>query len=74
MLGKFCRLVDLIGTLTFTGRYLFRAGGSLPVCFSYFSEFQPKEKRGAMISALATSWMAGNIFAAGKFCYYLVTF
>ncbi|CAK8681280.1 unnamed protein product [Clavelina lepadiformis] len=41
------------------------AGGSLPVCFSYFSEFQPNNKRGAMISALATSWMAGNLIAAG---------
>lgn len=41
------------------------AGGSLPVCFSYFSEFQPSKYRGAMISGLATSWMAGNMIAAG---------
>uniref|UniRef100_F6ZE72 Major facilitator superfamily (MFS) profile domain-containing protein n=2 Tax=Ciona intestinalis TaxID=7719 RepID=F6ZE72_CIOIN len=41
------------------------AGGSLPVCFSYFSEFQPRDKRGMMISALATSWMVGNVIAAG---------
>ncbi|XP_072528481.1 synaptic vesicle glycoprotein 2B isoform X2 [Salminus brasiliensis] len=40
-------------------------GGSIPVIFSYFSEFQPKQHRGAMISALATFWMAGNILAAG---------
>ncbi|XP_043933745.1 synaptic vesicle glycoprotein 2C-like [Protopterus annectens] len=40
-------------------------GGSMPVIFSYFSEFQPRKKRGAMISALATFWMAGNILAAG---------
>ncbi|XP_036432452.1 synaptic vesicle glycoprotein 2C [Colossoma macropomum] len=40
-------------------------GGSIPVIFSYFSEFQPKLHRGAMISALATFWMAGNILAAG---------
>lgn len=40
-------------------------GGSIPVIFSYFSEFQPCRKRGAMISALATFWMAGNILAAG---------
>ncbi|KAL7857713.1 hypothetical protein AOLI_G00178150 [Acnodon oligacanthus] len=40
-------------------------GGSIPVIFSYFSEFQPKLRRGAMISALATFWMAGNILAAG---------
>ncbi|XP_076863063.1 synaptic vesicle glycoprotein 2B [Brachyhypopomus gauderio] len=40
-------------------------GGSIPVIFSYFSEFQPRKRRGAMISALATFWMAGNILAAG---------
>ncbi|KAM6970146.1 synaptic vesicle glycoprotein 2C [Aplochiton taeniatus] len=40
-------------------------GGSIPVIFSYFSEFQPRLKRGAMISSLATFWMAGNILAAG---------
>ncbi|XP_008292775.1 synaptic vesicle glycoprotein 2B [Stegastes partitus] len=40
-------------------------GGSIPVIFSYFSEFMPRLKRGAMISALATFWMAGNILAAG---------
>uniref|UniRef100_A0A3B4Z1G9 Synaptic vesicle glycoprotein 2B-like n=1 Tax=Stegastes partitus TaxID=144197 RepID=A0A3B4Z1G9_9TELE len=39
-------------------------GGSIPVIFSYFSEFMPRLKRGAMISALATFWMAGNILAA----------
>ncbi|XP_004570326.2 synaptic vesicle glycoprotein 2C [Maylandia zebra] len=40
-------------------------GGSLPVIFSYFSEFMPRLRRGAMISCLATFWMAGNILAAG---------
>ncbi|KAK2842608.1 hypothetical protein Q5P01_012808 [Channa striata] len=40
-------------------------GGSIPVIFSYFSEFMPRLRRGAMISALATFWMAGNIIAAG---------
>ncbi|XP_078056311.1 synaptic vesicle glycoprotein 2C isoform X2 [Mustelus asterias] len=40
-------------------------GGSIPVIFSYFSEFQPRNKRGRMVSALATFWMAGNILAAG---------
>ncbi|KAL2098594.1 hypothetical protein ACEWY4_005074 [Coilia grayii] len=43
----------------------FGVGGSIPVIFSYFSEFQPRLRRGAMISALATFWMAGNILAAG---------
>ncbi|XP_058501371.1 synaptic vesicle glycoprotein 2B [Solea solea] len=40
-------------------------GGSIPVVFSYFSEFMPRRRRGTMISALATFWMAGNILAAG---------
>ncbi|KAJ3596484.1 hypothetical protein NHX12_002891 [Muraenolepis orangiensis] len=40
-------------------------GGSIPVIFSYFSEFLPRRRRGAMISCLATFWMAGNILAAG---------
>jgi len=39
-------------------------GGSLPVVFAYFTEFQPKERRGSMISLLATFWMSGNIIAA----------
>ncbi|XP_033741474.1 synaptic vesicle glycoprotein 2C-like isoform X1 [Pecten maximus] len=40
-------------------------GGSIPVIFSYFTEFQPKDRRGTMISVLATFWMFGNIIAAG---------
>lgn len=44
---------------------LCRVGGSIPVVFSYFSEFMPRLRRGAMISALATFWMGGNILAAG---------
>lgn len=40
-------------------------GGSVPVIFSYFSEFMPRLRRGAMISCLATFWMGGNIVAAG---------
>lgn len=44
----------------------YRVGGSIPVIFSYYTEFLPKYRRGAMISALATFWMGGNIIAAGK--------
>lgn len=40
--------------------------------FSYFTEFQPKDRRGKMISALATFWMFGNIIAAGKNTEYYV--
>lgn len=49
-----------------------RVGGSIPVIFSYFTEFQPKDRRGKMISALATFWMFGNIIAAGKNTEYYV--
>ncbi|XP_074643760.1 synaptic vesicle glycoprotein 2C-like isoform X2 [Tubulanus polymorphus] len=40
-------------------------GGSLPVVFSYFVEFQPKSRRGSMVSALATFWMSGSMIAPG---------
>ncbi|XP_052236905.1 synaptic vesicle glycoprotein 2C-like isoform X1 [Dreissena polymorpha] len=40
-------------------------GGSIPVIFSYYTEFLPKFRRGTMISALATFWMMGNIIASG---------
>ncbi|XP_022107882.1 synaptic vesicle glycoprotein 2C-like isoform X2 [Acanthaster planci] len=39
-------------------------GGSIPVIFSYCGEFQPRQKRGMMISVVAMFWMAGNIVAA----------
>ena len=42
-----------------------RVGGSMPVIFAYYTEFQPKDRRGSMISLLATFWMSGNIIAAG---------
>lgn len=40
------------------------AGGSLPVCFTYFGEFQQAKKRGAMICGLAMCWMLGNLLSA----------
>nr|XP_054752323.1 synaptic vesicle glycoprotein 2B-like [Lytechinus pictus] len=39
-------------------------GGSIPVIFSYFGEFQPNNHRGKMISGLSTFWMGGNILTA----------
>ncbi|XP_071479724.1 synaptic vesicle glycoprotein 2C-like [Diadema antillarum] len=39
-------------------------GGSMPVIFTYFSEFQMDKNRGAMVSALSTFWMLGNILTA----------
>ncbi|KAL9881239.1 synaptic vesicle glycoprotein 2C isoform 2-T6 [Glossina fuscipes fuscipes] len=40
-------------------------GGSGPVIWSYFAEFQPKAKRGCMLSFMAAFWTFGNLFVAG---------
>lgn len=40
-------------------------GGSGPVIWSYFAEFQPKAKRGSMLSFMAAFWTIGNLFVAG---------
>ncbi|XP_017054944.1 synaptic vesicle glycoprotein 2B [Drosophila ficusphila] len=39
-------------------------GGSGPVIWSYFAEFQPKAKRGSMLSFMAAFWTFGNLFVA----------
>jgi len=39
-------------------------GGSIPVVWTYFGEFQPANKRGMMLSLLATFWMVGNVSVA----------
>lgn len=36
-------------------------GGSVPIVWSYFAEFIPKNIRGRMICLLASSWMVGNL-------------
>ncbi|EDV21361.1 uncharacterized protein TRIADDRAFT_36521, partial [Trichoplax adhaerens] len=50
----FCRFMSGLGV-----------GGSMPVVFSYFTEFQPRSHRGSMITILACFWMLGTIIAAG---------
>lgn len=45
--------------------FSYRLGGSGPVIFSYFAEFQPKSKRGSMLSFMAAFWTLGNLFVAG---------
>ncbi|TRY68645.1 hypothetical protein TCAL_07687 [Tigriopus californicus] len=40
-------------------------GGSIPIVWSYFAEFQPKSRRGGMLSFLAAFWMVGNVVVAG---------
>jgi len=39
-------------------------GGSIPVVWSYFGEFQPSHRRGAALSVLASFWMVGNVTVA----------
>ncbi|KAK7605429.1 hypothetical protein V9T40_007287 [Parthenolecanium corni] len=50
-----------------------RLGGSGPVIWSYFAEFQPKQKRGSMLSSMAAFWTLGNLFVAsgGLMCLFL---
>lgn len=43
-----------------------RLGGSGPVIWSYFAEFQPKNKRGSMLSSMAAFWTLGNLFVASE--------
>eukprot|EP00092_Neocalanus_flemingeri_P039522 GFUD01043036.1.p1 GENE.GFUD01043036.1~~GFUD01043036.1.p1 ORF type:complete len:573 (+),score=163.98 GFUD01043036.1:56-1774(+) len=40
-------------------------GGSIPVVWTYYGEFQPSSRRGAALSVLASFWMVGNITVAG---------
>ena len=40
-------------------------GGSIPVVWSYYAEFQPSSRRGAALSVLASFWMVGNLTVAG---------
>ncbi|XP_076868700.1 synaptic vesicle glycoprotein 2A isoform X1 [Brachyhypopomus gauderio] len=49
----FCRLLSGVGI-----------GGSIPIVFSYYSEFLAQEKRGEHLSWLCMFWMIGGIYAA----------
>jgi len=40
-------------------------GGSIPVVWTYFGEFQPSDRRGGACSVLAAFWMVGNVSVAG---------
>eukprot|EP00038_Savillea_parva_P006783 m.165807 g.165807 ORF g.165807 m.165807 type:complete len:550 (-) comp12608_c0_seq1:198-1847(-) len=39
-------------------------GGSIPILFSFFSEFTPAAQRGKAVTVLAASWMVGAIVVA----------
>uniref|UniRef100_A0A674P9T5 Synaptic vesicle glycoprotein 2A n=1 Tax=Takifugu rubripes TaxID=31033 RepID=A0A674P9T5_TAKRU len=49
----FCRLLSGVGI-----------GGSIPIVFSYYSEFLAQEKRGEHLSWLCMFWMMGGIYAS----------
>uniref|UniRef100_A0A669DQQ9 Synaptic vesicle glycoprotein 2A n=1 Tax=Oreochromis niloticus TaxID=8128 RepID=A0A669DQQ9_ORENI len=49
----FCRLISGVGI-----------GGSIPIVFSYYSEFLAQEKRGEHLSWLCMFWMIGGIYAS----------
>lgn len=51
-----------------------RLGGSGPVIWSYFAEFQPKHKRGSMLSFMAAFWTLGNLFVACKNSYLTIIY
>ena len=51
----------------------FSVGGSVPVLLAYYSEFQPKARRGAMVSLLSVCWLIGSVLAAGALCVGCVT-
>lgn len=46
-------------------------GGSVPIVWSYFSEFIPKNIRGRMICCLASSWFFGNLLVI-LFAYIII--
>lgn len=39
-------------------------GGSIPVVWTYYAEFQPSARRGSALSVLASFWMVGNVTVA----------
>lgn len=43
---------------------IYRIGGSIPIVFSYYSEFLAQEKRGEHLSWLCMFWMIGGIYAS----------
>ena len=51
-----------------------RIGGSIPVTWSYYAEFQPKAKRGSMLSFLAAFWMVCNLTVNYKFNIFCFNF
>ncbi|XP_066993183.1 synaptic vesicle glycoprotein 2B isoform X2 [Anabrus simplex] len=60
--SSFCQNYELFMLFRFlNGAAL---GGSGPVIWSYFAEFQPKAKRGSMLSFMAAFWTLGNLFVA----------
>uniref|UniRef100_A0AAY4DWS0 SV2A/B/C luminal domain-containing protein n=1 Tax=Denticeps clupeoides TaxID=299321 RepID=A0AAY4DWS0_9TELE len=63
----FCHLNALFTSLPVMYHHLSfssQIGGSIPIVFSYYSEFLAQEKRGEHLSWLCMFWMIGGIYAS----------
>ncbi|KAM7080411.1 LOW QUALITY PROTEIN: synaptic vesicle glycoprotein 2A [Ciconia maguari] len=60
----FFSFVQGYGTFLFCRLLGVGIGGSIPIVFSYFSEFLAQEKRGEHLSWLCMFWMIGGIYAS----------
>jgi hypothetical protein len=58
----FCWAMSLAATYLATSLAcdVCRVGGSIPVVWTYFAEFQPANRRGGALSFLATFWMVSS--------------
>ena len=56
--------VCIVKEVEFHSLALFRVGGSMPVVFSYFSEYFTPRKKGPFVIILASFWMLGQIYTA----------
>lgn len=60
-----CSFFFLIVSLSFLSHYLsLSIGGTVPIVYSYFSEFLQMDKRGEHLSWLCMFWMIGGIYAS----------
>lgn len=58
-------IMNIGNIITNKNAICYSLGGSGPVIWSYFAEFQPKSRRGSMLSFMAAFWTIGNLFVAG---------
>ncbi|XP_014669036.1 PREDICTED: synaptic vesicle glycoprotein 2C-like [Priapulus caudatus] len=61
-LSSFARSFEMLLVLRFLSGI--GVGGNIPIAWAYFVEFQPRQKRGRMLSLMAGFWMIGNVLVA----------